>query len=212
MSDSFLETDEILQALVLELEKFKTSSEQLALAEENTGDLLSACNELVELCKHLIERNKQQLDETVQLARDTEERHNLVIDAHQESTASTKEKLNALATTLTTNERIINGVANTLETHGKQLDIAAASTEEKLNALTTTLATNEHVINGIVDTLDKRGKQLDTLENRFQHEVKPILQRIQSTAGLTRVLTYILLLMGVVNGAAVIYIIRLLSN
>jgi hypothetical protein len=173
MSDSFLETDEILQALVLELEKFKSSSEQLTLAEENTGDLLSACNELVELCKHLIERNKQQLDETVHLAHDTEERHNLVIDAHHASTASTKENLNALATTL---------------------------------------ATNERVINGIVDILDKRGKQLDTVESRLHHEVEPLLQRIQSTAGLTRVLTYILLLMGVANGAAVLYIIRLLSN
>ena len=238
MSDRFLETDELLQSLINQLEKFKSASQQLSLAEDNVGEILDSCGELLSLCEYLIAHSKKQIDIASKLAQDTEHRTNLIIDAQQASMSITQgkldafaslaeKKLNTLAYALTTNERTLNNATITIEAHSKkQFDATsqlAQKTEECINEVLTaqksSAASSEEKLTSLGSSLAaiaeisaKHQKQLSTIETNMRSNIEPLLYRLHKTTNMTRFITFILLASVLVNGALAAYIVRLLSN
>jgi hypothetical protein len=206
--DQFLETEEILQGLILQLEEYKSTSEQLTLAREDVGELLRSCDRLAALCGQLIERNKQQLDATVKLAADSETRANLMLDGQQASAALTKDKLNDLAATLATHGTSIISIADITEQRINHIldgqRAAAASSDEKFNSLTATLSTQGKDIDKIHDNLETQSEQVKSIEGTLQH--------MQASISGIRLFVLILLTLTLINGFLAAYILRLLTN
>ena len=64
MSDSFLETDDAIHALLEELQKFKSSSEQFSLTDSNVTELLKATEHLSSRSAEVAEQGRKSSEET----------------------------------------------------------------------------------------------------------------------------------------------------
>ena len=74
MSDDLLQADEALHALIQELERFKSASERLTLADDRIGALLQSVEQLVGLSADLSTRSADQLKAMRDLSADIETR------------------------------------------------------------------------------------------------------------------------------------------
>jgi hypothetical protein len=110
MSDRFLEADEALQALIQELERFKSSSEHLRLTRDSVEQLLGSTQALTGKAGELLGRGEQQLDAMATLADGTEQRVQLVVKEQQALAESFRSTLSAVLDRLNAAESKLGAV------------------------------------------------------------------------------------------------------